>query len=292
MARCVVCDKRRGKRTCMIFFNKSICPRCCAQERLSPGCDRCRYYQEAVEFKNEKKSQQLLSRLSYLESMVDGIYNLLVREAKDLPRELGDIFSKNQLAALQGMENMGSRKMIDEVDDGINKLVHSEHFDGIVFSEEPVREAMEEEGFECDDMLEYNNMQEDEVERIFEAIKRVVVIQEERERLVLSVLKRMPAIKREMEFSIRLMLFILWYLDGILVVSSEEYIEDEDSSPHPIVIATFYNTCLQIVRRDMIAGRKRRKEGLIVPRRGKMLDYINEVEEGNQDNQEGLILPD
>jgi tetratricopeptide (TPR) repeat protein len=45
-AKCVVCEKVKGKRICQLHARAFICPRCCAQIRHA-GCEGCSYYAQA-----------------------------------------------------------------------------------------------------------------------------------------------------------------------------------------------------------------------------------------------------
>lgn len=64
MAKCLICNARKGKRKC-IFQDAFICSLCCGQTRSSEKCDGCSYYVDTQAIRNYKKvPHYALSRMS------------------------------------------------------------------------------------------------------------------------------------------------------------------------------------------------------------------------------------
>ena len=51
--KCIICDRAKGKRTCIQYDKSMICPICCAQIRNS-SCESCSYYKTAEKYAEQK----------------------------------------------------------------------------------------------------------------------------------------------------------------------------------------------------------------------------------------------
>lgn len=54
MAKCVICNSKKGKRNCKTE-NAYICNLCCGQTRSYDKCSGCSFYEEAYSYRNYKK---------------------------------------------------------------------------------------------------------------------------------------------------------------------------------------------------------------------------------------------
>ncbi|RZB32310.1 MAG: hypothetical protein SRB2_04315 [Desulfobacteraceae bacterium Eth-SRB2] len=54
MAKCLICNSRKGKRKC-IYKNGFICSLCCGESRSFDKCDGCTYYKDTKSIRNYKK---------------------------------------------------------------------------------------------------------------------------------------------------------------------------------------------------------------------------------------------
>ncbi len=67
MAKCLICNSRKGKRKC-IHNNGFICSLCCGKSRSFDKCDGCSYYKDTKSTRNYKKAPYF--QLSYLSSSI------------------------------------------------------------------------------------------------------------------------------------------------------------------------------------------------------------------------------
>jgi len=54
MAKCLICNSRKGKRKC-IYNNEFICSLCCGESRSFDKCDGCSYFKDTKSIRNYKK---------------------------------------------------------------------------------------------------------------------------------------------------------------------------------------------------------------------------------------------
>ena len=54
MAKCIICNSRKGKRKCMAE-DAFICSFCCGQTRNHDNCSGCSFYEESSNYRNYKK---------------------------------------------------------------------------------------------------------------------------------------------------------------------------------------------------------------------------------------------
>ena len=52
--KCIICNKKKGKRGCGIYDKQLICPLCCGENR-GARCESSRYFQESTRYKAAKK---------------------------------------------------------------------------------------------------------------------------------------------------------------------------------------------------------------------------------------------
>ena len=71
MAKCLICNSRKGKRKC-IYNDGFICRLCCGESRSFDKCDGCSYCKDTKSTRNYKKAPYFpLSRMSNVVSLQD-----------------------------------------------------------------------------------------------------------------------------------------------------------------------------------------------------------------------------
>jgi tetratricopeptide (TPR) repeat protein len=74
--KCVVCNKKKGKRNCRINDDSLICPLCCAEIRTA-DCFGCQFYNQAGKFAKDKLLKQTIVIIPEVEECIDEALELL-----------------------------------------------------------------------------------------------------------------------------------------------------------------------------------------------------------------------
>lgn len=80
MAKCPICNSRKGKRKCLAH-DSFVCSLCCGENRTSENCSGCSYYKKASEIRNYRKipfySTQQMSDSMELQNVANTIESIL-----------------------------------------------------------------------------------------------------------------------------------------------------------------------------------------------------------------------